>query len=104
MFYIHSINKGHRHSGHAHRKEQQAVVAVRGQFDVTLSDGRMSKKFTLTQADKALYVPAGIWHSMSAFSPDAICLTFSSTEFDESDYIRESSLYFHEMNDQTIPD
>lgn len=104
VFYIYNINNGHLHSGHAHRKEQQAMVAVRGHFDVTLSDGHISKRFTLSQADKALYVPAGIWHSMSAFSPDAVCLTFSSTEFDESDYIREPSLYFPEKNDNAAAD
>ncbi len=88
VFYIYDINTGNRHPGHAHRREQQAIVAVKGSFDVTVADGIDVATFHLDCHDKALYIPAGIWCSLSGLTADAVCLVFCSTKFDESDYIR----------------
>lgn len=89
VFYIYGINTGNRHPGHAHRHEQQAIVAVKGSFDVAVSDGTDVATFHLDRNDEALYIPSGIWCSLSGFTADAVCLVFSSMRFDASDYIRD---------------
>lgn len=93
VFYIYDVNTANHHPGHAHYREQQALVAVRGSFDVTVSDGTTDATFHLDRADKALYIPSGIWCSLKNFTHDAVCLVFSSTKFDDSDYIRDYSRF-----------
>ena len=93
IFYIYDINTDSRHSGHAHYREEQAIVATAGEFDVTVWDGADSITFHLDNPREALYIPAGLWHSLHSFAGDAVCLTLSSTDFDEADYIRSDSDY-----------
>lgn len=68
-------------------------MAAAGEFDVTVWDGADSITFHLDNPREALYIPAGLWHSLHSFAGDAVCLTLSSTDFDEADYIRNDSDY-----------
>lgn len=88
IFFIYDIDTKSRHTGHAHYCEEQAIVAAAGEFDVTVWDGADSATFHLDNPREALYIPAGLWHSLHSFADDAVCLTMSSTDFDETDYIR----------------
>ena len=91
VFYIYDVNTDNHHPGHAHYREQQALIAIRGSFDVVVSDGTTEITFHLDRSEEALYIPSGIWCSLSGFTPDAVCLVLSSTTFDNSDYIRDYS-------------
>ncbi|MEF2643420.1 MAG: FdtA/QdtA family cupin domain-containing protein [Paramuribaculum sp.] len=88
IYYIYDIPTDTRRGGHCHNTDQCIIVATAGCFDVTVSDGISSRTFTLRRPYEGLYVPAGIWDSLSNFSSGSIALVLSSTNFDETDYIR----------------
>lgn len=88
VFYIHDIPAGSVRGGHSHHHEQQLIIAACGCFDVTVTDGTTERTFTLRRPDEALYIPAGIWRILHDFSSGSVCLTLSSTKFDENDYVR----------------
>lgn len=88
VFYIYDIPTDSLRGGHSHHKEQQLIIAAAGCFDVTVDDGTSKQTYTLRRPYEALYVPAGIWRSMHGFSAGSVCLTLSSTDYDETDYVR----------------
>lgn len=88
IYYIYDIPTDTNRGGHCHNTDQCIIVATAGCFDVSVSDGRASRTFTLRRPYEGLYIPAGIWDSLSGFSSGCIALVLSSTNFDENDYIR----------------
>lgn len=73
---------------HAHYKTEQVLIAVAGRIVVNLElpDGE-KKIFTLDRPNLGLYVPANCWHTMQ-YSHSSVQLAFASTQYAESDYIR----------------
>ena len=74
---------------HAHYKTEQIIIAVTGRIIVTTesADGEI-KTFKLDEPNKGVYVPPDVWHTMQ-YSHTAVQLVLASTEYEESDYIRE---------------
>lgn len=89
VFYIYDIPSDTRRGGHSHHKGEQLVIAASGCFDVVVSDGKNSKRFTLNRPYRALYLPAGLWITLEGFSSGCVCLTLCSNRYDDSDYIRD---------------
>lgn len=74
---------------HAHIGLHQLVVALRGAFEVELSDGRARRTEALSSAQAGLYVPPGLWRDLRGFSGDAICMVLASARYEPTDYIRD---------------
>ena len=89
IFYLYDIPGDSERGGHSHHEAQELIIAVSGCFDVTLSDGHTSKKFTLNRPYNALYIPVGVWRSIDNFSSGSVCLVLTSLEYSEDDYVRE---------------
>lgn len=89
VYYLFDVPSSSRRGGHAHKSQQEFLIAVSGSFEVILDDGKNKKSVTLNKPDKGLLIPTGIWRELENFSSGAICLVFSSGEFDEEDYLRE---------------
>lgn len=88
VFYLYDVPGGAMRGGHAHYCEQQVLIALSGSFDVTLDDGRDKMRITLNRPFRGVLVPPLVWRELDNFSSGSVCLTLSSIEFDESDYIR----------------
>jgi len=73
---------------HAHKEMEQILIALQGIIKVTTenSDGR-KEEFVLDEKNNGLYIPAKCWHKIE-FKKNAALLSFSSMEYDSSDYIR----------------
>lgn len=89
VFYIYDVPGDSERGGHSHRLMQSFIIAASGSFDVTVSDGHETRRFSLNRPYKALYLPAGIWGSLDNFSSGAVCLSLASDLYDESDYVRD---------------
>jgi dTDP-4-dehydrorhamnose 3,5-epimerase-like enzyme len=74
---------------HAHFNTEQLLIAVTGRIIVTteMPDGEINT-FVLEKPEQGVYIPPNVWHTMQ-YSHTAVQLVFASTEFNESDYIRE---------------
>ncbi|MDO4319640.1 MAG: FdtA/QdtA family cupin domain-containing protein [Bacteroidales bacterium] len=89
VFYIYDVPADADRGGHSHYSDLALIIALTGSFDVTVDDGKSKKTITLNRPYKALYVPAGIWSTLSEFSGGAVCMVLTSQRYSEDDYVRD---------------
>ncbi|MDE6008242.1 MAG: FdtA/QdtA family cupin domain-containing protein, partial [Muribaculaceae bacterium] len=73
--------------GHAYNRGCEVIVALSGSFDVVTDDGISTLRHSLNRSYYGLYVPAGVWRTLTNFSTNSLALILSSTEYDPDDYI-----------------
>lgn len=88
-YWIYDVPGGCDRGGHAYKENQEFIVALSGAFDVVLDDGKEKKTFSLNRSYMGLYVPKGMWRTMTNFSTNSLALVLSSTEYDVTDYIMD---------------
>lgn len=93
MYYMYDIPVDKMRGGHAHKKLQQVVVALKGGFSLKLSDGYKSRIVRLDNPQAGLHLVKGIWREVFDFTPGAICMVLASEVYDEADYIRSYTDY-----------
>lgn len=105
-YWIYDVPGGCDRGGHAYKENQEFIVALSGSFDVVLDDGKEKKTFSLNRSYMGLYVPKGMWRTMTNFSTNSLALVLSSTEYDVNDYIMnydEFLKWSDEENLETTP-
>ncbi|SFD63167.1 sugar 3,4-ketoisomerase [Flavobacterium phragmitis] len=93
VYYLYDVPSGSKRGGHAHKGQQQFLIALSGSFDVILKDGKNKQVITLNKPNIGLLIVPGIWREIQNFSSGSVCLVLSSHEFEEEDYIREYKKY-----------
>lgn len=86
-YWVYDVPGGERRGAHAFKKNREFIIALSGSFDVTLSDGRQTRTFSLNRSYYGLYVPEGLWKVMDNFSTNSLALIVASEEYDEDDYL-----------------
>ena len=89
VYYLYDVPSNAYRGGHAHKQQQELLIALSGSFEVKLNDGKNSKSFMLNKPNKGLLIPTGIWRELENFSSGSVCLVLASDEFSEEDYIRD---------------
>ena len=61
---------------------------------------RMSaaQRLAISNPAKGLLVPPMVWHEMHDMTKDCVFLVLADTPYHESDYIRECSIFYLEVN------
>lgn len=88
VYWLYDIPGGSMRGGHAHKECLETLIAISGSFDVNIWDGKMKRTFHLDSASKGLFIPTGIWRTLTNFTSGAVCLVLASQKYDEADYIR----------------
>lgn len=88
VYYLYDVPGGATRAGHAHRALHQLIIAMSGSFDITLDDGRETKKIHLNRSYIGLYVCPMIWRDIDNFSSGSVCMALASAPYDEADYFR----------------
>lgn len=101
VHWIYDVPGGMNRGGHAYFKAEEFIVALSGSFDVVVDDGEEKKNFQLNRSYFGLYVPKGIWRTMTNFSTNSLALVLSSTVYDEKDYISDYEEYKAWRKDST---
>lgn len=65
------------------------IVALSGSFDVVLHDGIKEIHYSLNRSYYGVFIPKMIWRQLENFSTNSLALIIASTDYDESDYIRD---------------
>jgi mannose-6-phosphate isomerase-like protein (cupin superfamily) len=75
--------------GHCHKEEKEFFIMVQGTCTAVIDRGNGLEEFKMESPTSALYIGSYIWHYFKEFSPNAILLALSSTNYnpDRSDYI-----------------
>ena len=76
------------HGERAYRTDHQFVVCLQGSCAVLTDDGRQRWEFVLEGGRFGLYVPPGIWTTVSRFSLNAVTAILISGD-DQSDVLRD---------------
>lgn len=93
VHWIYDVPGGLDRGGHAYKETEEFIVALSGSFDVVIDDGESKKIFPLNRSYFGLYVPKGMWRTMTNFSTNSLALVLSSTEYDENDYVSDYEEY-----------
>jgi dTDP-4-dehydrorhamnose 3,5-epimerase-like enzyme len=91
IFYMHHVVS--QRGGHAHMDTDQVVVAMAGEFEMELRDGKSSATYRLDDATRGLYVPRMIFIDIRGMSPETVCVVLASTHYDISRSIRSWEAY-----------
>ncbi len=99
--WIYDVPGGKDRGGHAYKETEEFIVALSGSFDVEIDDGNSKTTFPLNRSYYGLYVPKGMWRTMTNFSTNSLALVLSSTEYDEKDYVSNYEEYLAWTKDKT---
>lgn len=88
VYYLYDVPSDAFRGGHAHKQLYQIIIPLSGSFDVHVKDGQQTKTYTLNKPHKGLLIVPGIWREIDNFSSGCVCLVLASSEYDETDYIR----------------
>ena len=88
VYYLYDVPTDAYRGGHAHKVQQEFLIALSGSFDVVLDDGDSKERIMLSKPNEGLFIPSGVWRELENFSSGSVCLVLASDVFDESDYIR----------------
>lgn len=89
MYFIHNVPLGAERGSHAHKELKQLMMCLSGSVEVDLDDGDKTFSFVLENPYQAIQVPSGYWRTLKNFSVDAVLVVLASSEYKESDYIRD---------------
>lgn len=80
---------------HCHQEEKEMFVMVQGSCTAIIDRGNGKEDIPLNAPADAIYIPNYVWHGFKNFSPDAILMAVSSTNYrsDRSDYIEDYDEY-----------
>lgn len=94
VFWTYDVPGGETRGGHAYKKQSELIIALSGSFDVVVKDQTGNENvFSLNRSYYGLYLPPLVWRHMENFSTNALSLHFSSSKYNEEDYIRN----FHNL-------
>jgi hypothetical protein len=92
-YWIYDVPGGQKRGGHAFKAQHEFIIALSGSFDVKLNDGKTEINYSLNRSYYGLYVPNMIWREMSNFSTNSLALIVSSSNYSDTDYVRDYDLF-----------
>lgn len=93
VYYLYDVPGGGVRGGHAHKEQNEFIIAASGSFDVILNDGKDTVRHHMNRSYYGLHSPPMIWRELDNFSSGSVCLVLASGLFDEQDYIRDYDEY-----------
>ena len=88
LFCVYGVPPETVRGHHAHRRDEEVMICLRGRCTVTLDDGERRDEVVLDDPQRALYVPAYTW-STQRYSADAVLVVLASEVYRPDDYIRD---------------
>lgn len=89
VYWVYNTPESIERGNHANRKGQNVLVSLKGTVNIFLEDTKGVKyHYVLNDPNQGLYIPPLHWRRLQMNS-DVVCLSISSSEFEEKDYIRE---------------
>jgi len=99
-YWIYDVPGGQKRGGHAFKEQHEFIIALSGSFDVIINDGISETVFSLNRSYSGLYVPNMLWREMVNFSTNSLALIVSSTNYADSDYIRDFDTFLMQVSNE----
>ncbi|HQG63824.1 MAG TPA: FdtA/QdtA family cupin domain-containing protein [Bacteroidales bacterium] len=100
VYWIYDVPGGEHRGGHAFKKTDELIIALSGSFDLNLHDGKIEYRFSLNRSYYGVIVPRMVWRMMDNFSTNSLALVISSTNYSETDYIRDFEEYKRKLESE----
>lgn len=99
VFFVRASEKGDIRGRHAHKKCKQLIYVLDGEFKISLKLKNRSTiyKEKLYLNNKALLIQPNVWVELEALKSNSIFSCLCDRNYEESDYIRQSSTFFGEI-------
>ena len=94
--WIYDVPGGDSLDGQAFINNNEFIVSLSGSFDVVVDNGNTITNYTLNRSFYGLLVPKLVWHEINNFSTNSLALILSSSNYDDSDCIRDYQ-YFKKL-------
>ena len=92
VFWTYGTPSGIQRGQHANKATEEVLVAVTGSIRVETDNGRSKETFVLDAPTKGLYLPVMCWTDLH-FAPGTVAVCLTSTDYEESDYIRDYAVF-----------
>jgi mannose-6-phosphate isomerase-like protein (cupin superfamily) len=89
VYWVFDVPELGERAHHAHREQDELLVAARGEFTVHCDNGEVQSVHTLDSPAFGLLTPAMVWHHLDSFSPGALCLVLASGPYDPAEYVHD---------------
>jgi len=87
--FVAYIQLGRQRGGHANHGCDQVFSVISGEVVLRVETADGKEEYHMRQNGRGVYVPAMAWRTLMAKTRFACVLVHASTEYDESDYIRD---------------
>lgn len=98
IFYLYDVPGGESRGAHAHKEDNQFLIAANGAFEVFVDDGINQKVVVLNRPYFGLLVPPGIWAAEQNFSSGSVCLVLTDANYRAEDYLRKYNEFLKYKN------
>jgi dTDP-4-dehydrorhamnose 3,5-epimerase-like enzyme len=104
IFYIYDVPKNKKRGSHAHKKQSQFLICIKGELKINIKIYKKNKVFNLCNPNEGLYIPPRVWLENINFSNkgNSILLVLTNGNFTENDYIRNYSDYLEFIKKNNI--
>ena len=89
VYWVFDVPAGAERAGHAHREQQELLIAARGAFTVHCDDGEVRSAHRLDSPAVGLLLPELVWHHLREFSDGALCLVLASGPYVPAEYVTD---------------
>ena len=93
VYWIYDVPGGESRSGPAYHTTEELIIAISGSLDVIVDDGTDKRTFTLNRSYYGLYIPKGLWRTLTNFSTNSLALEIASTPYNRADYVEDYGTY-----------
>ena len=96
IFFIESNDKEKR-GGHAHRKQKQFFICLKGKCNIFFDNGNEKKNFILDNNNCGIEVENLIWGNQEYLEKGTLLLVLTDDVYSENDYIRDYKSYINKL-------
>lgn len=89
FFFIYNVPSREIRGEHAHWKNHQFLICVKGTVNALVDNGKEREEFVLDGPSIGLHIPPLIWGTQYKYTADAVLLAFASRGYEAEDYIRD---------------
>lgn len=89
IYWVYDTPEPIERGNHANKKGESVLISLKGSVTIFLETPQGIKyQYVLNNPNQGLYIPSLHWRRLQ-MNMDVVCLSIASSEFEESDYIRE---------------
>jgi UDP-2-acetamido-3-amino-2,3-dideoxy-glucuronate N-acetyltransferase len=89
VFFVYDVPSREVRGEHAHRRQQQLLVCVKGSCALVVDDGAEREELLLDTPGRGVHLQPLVWGIQYKFSPDAVLAVAASGAYDPDEYIRD---------------